>query len=64
MDEADSAFLKFKQAADDSVSLTSSNAESIFVEGTVPSRLCGCHGVSIHGAGSDPHPRVHGWGWP
>uniref|UniRef100_A0A286ZV00 Rho/Rac guanine nucleotide exchange factor 18 n=1 Tax=Sus scrofa TaxID=9823 RepID=A0A286ZV00_PIG len=32
MDEADSAFLKFKQAADDSVSLTSSNAESIFVE--------------------------------
>uniref|UniRef100_A0A8C3WEC1 Rho/Rac guanine nucleotide exchange factor 18 n=2 Tax=Catagonus wagneri TaxID=51154 RepID=A0A8C3WEC1_9CETA len=32
MDEADSAFLKFKQAADDSVSLTSSNAEAIFVE--------------------------------
>ncbi|XP_037680341.1 rho guanine nucleotide exchange factor 18 isoform X2 [Choloepus didactylus] len=32
MDEADSVFLKFKQAADDSLSLTSSNAESIFVE--------------------------------
>ncbi|XP_064238067.1 rho guanine nucleotide exchange factor 18 isoform X3 [Aotus nancymaae] len=32
MDEADSVFLKFKQAADDSVSLTSSNTESIFVE--------------------------------
>lgn len=32
MDEADSAFLKFKQATDDSLSLTSSNAESIFVE--------------------------------
>lgn len=36
MDEADSVFLKFKQAADDSLSLTSSNAEPIFVEGTVP----------------------------
>ena len=34
MDEADSVFLKFKQAADDSLSLTSSNAEPIFVEGT------------------------------
>ncbi|XP_034513598.1 rho guanine nucleotide exchange factor 18 isoform X1 [Ailuropoda melanoleuca] len=32
MDEADSIFLKFKQAADDSLSLTSSNAEPIFVE--------------------------------
>ncbi|XP_059551715.1 rho guanine nucleotide exchange factor 18 isoform X3 [Myotis daubentonii] len=32
MDEADSVFLKFKQVADDSLSLTSSNAESIFVE--------------------------------
>ncbi|KAM8764932.1 rho guanine nucleotide exchange factor 18 isoform 2-T2 [Rhynchonycteris naso] len=32
MDEADSVFLKFKQAADDSLSLISSNAESIFVE--------------------------------
>ncbi|XP_006877547.1 PREDICTED: rho guanine nucleotide exchange factor 18 [Chrysochloris asiatica] len=32
MDEADSGFLKFKQAPDDSLSLTSSNAESIFVE--------------------------------
>ncbi|XP_032107935.1 rho guanine nucleotide exchange factor 18 isoform X4 [Sapajus apella] len=32
MDEADSVFLKFKQAADDSLSLTSSNTESIFVE--------------------------------
>ncbi|XP_046951082.1 rho guanine nucleotide exchange factor 18 isoform X2 [Lynx rufus] len=32
MDEADSVFLKFKQAADDSLSLTSSNAEPIFVE--------------------------------
>nr|KAF6479084.1 Rho/Rac guanine nucleotide exchange factor 18 [Molossus molossus] len=32
MDEADSVVLKFKQAADDSLSLTSSNAESIFVE--------------------------------
>lgn len=32
MDEPESLFLKFKQAADDSLSLTSSNAESIFVE--------------------------------
>ncbi|XP_019523197.1 PREDICTED: rho guanine nucleotide exchange factor 18 [Hipposideros armiger] len=32
MDEADSAFFKFKQATDDSLSLTSSNAESTFVE--------------------------------
>nr|XP_036874038.1 rho guanine nucleotide exchange factor 18 isoform X3 [Manis javanica] len=32
MDEADSVFLKFKQAADDSLSLTSSNTESVFVE--------------------------------
>ncbi|XP_025718893.1 rho guanine nucleotide exchange factor 18 isoform X1 [Callorhinus ursinus] len=32
MDEADSVFLKSKQAADDSLSLTSSNAEPIFVE--------------------------------
>ncbi|XP_006902738.1 PREDICTED: rho guanine nucleotide exchange factor 18 [Elephantulus edwardii] len=32
MDEADSGFLKLKQTGDDSVSLTSSNAESIFVE--------------------------------
>ncbi|XP_045403161.1 rho guanine nucleotide exchange factor 18 isoform X1 [Lemur catta] len=32
MDEADSAFLKYKQAADDSLSLASSNAESIFIE--------------------------------
>ncbi|XP_001145436.4 rho guanine nucleotide exchange factor 18 isoform X6 [Pan troglodytes] len=32
MDEADSAFLKFKQTADDSLSLTSPNTESIFVE--------------------------------
>ncbi|ELK08105.1 Rho guanine nucleotide exchange factor 18 [Pteropus alecto] len=32
MDEAESVFLKFKQATDDSLSLTSSNAESVFVE--------------------------------
>ncbi|XP_033055073.1 rho guanine nucleotide exchange factor 18 isoform X4 [Trachypithecus francoisi] len=32
MDEADSVFLKLKQTADDSLSLTTSNAESIFVE--------------------------------
>ncbi|XP_030663630.1 rho guanine nucleotide exchange factor 18 isoform X1 [Nomascus leucogenys] len=32
MDEADSGFLKFKQIADDSLSLTSPNTESIFVE--------------------------------
>ncbi|XP_023380592.1 rho guanine nucleotide exchange factor 18 [Pteropus vampyrus] len=32
MDEPESVFLKFKQAADDSLSLTSSNAESVFVE--------------------------------
>ncbi|XP_004443568.2 PREDICTED: rho guanine nucleotide exchange factor 18 [Ceratotherium simum simum] len=32
MDEADSGYLKFKQAADDSLSLASSNAESVFVE--------------------------------
>lgn len=47
MDEADSIFLKFKQTADDSLSLASSNAESIFVEGTVipiPSLVtCGLH---------------------
>ncbi|KAM9688221.1 rho guanine nucleotide exchange factor 18 isoform 1-T1 [Trichechus inunguis] len=32
MDDTDSGFSKFKQAADDSVSLPSSNAESVFVE--------------------------------
>ncbi|KAM5237627.1 rho guanine nucleotide exchange factor 18 [Ctenodactylus gundi] len=32
MDEADSAFLKFKQAADDSLSLPSSSAEPVFIE--------------------------------
>ncbi|XP_011837452.1 PREDICTED: rho guanine nucleotide exchange factor 18 [Mandrillus leucophaeus] len=32
MDEADSVLLKLKQTADDSLSLTTSNAESIFVE--------------------------------
>lgn len=32
MDEADTVFLKYKQAADDSLSLTSSNAEPVFVE--------------------------------
>ncbi|EPY86283.1 Rho-specific guanine nucleotide exchange factor p114-like protein [Camelus ferus] len=32
MDESDSVFLKLKQAADDSLSLTSSNAEAIFIE--------------------------------
>uniref|UniRef100_A0A2K5HVV1 Rho guanine nucleotide exchange factor 18 n=1 Tax=Colobus angolensis palliatus TaxID=336983 RepID=A0A2K5HVV1_COLAP len=32
MDEADSVFLKLKQTADDSLSFTTSNAESIFVE--------------------------------
>uniref|UniRef100_A0A8C6GMB6 Rho/Rac guanine nucleotide exchange factor 18 n=1 Tax=Mus spicilegus TaxID=10103 RepID=A0A8C6GMB6_MUSSI len=32
MDEADSVFLKLKQTADDSLSLTSSNAESVFIE--------------------------------
>nr|XP_020031238.1 rho guanine nucleotide exchange factor 18 isoform X1 [Castor canadensis] len=32
MDEADSVFLKFKQAADDCPSFTSSNAESVFLE--------------------------------
>ncbi|XP_027624787.1 rho guanine nucleotide exchange factor 18 [Tupaia chinensis] len=32
MDEADSLSLKFRQAADDSLSLASSNAESVFVE--------------------------------
>ncbi|XP_058137915.1 rho guanine nucleotide exchange factor 18 isoform X2 [Dasypus novemcinctus] len=32
MDEADSAFLKFKQAVDDSLSLPPSNADSVFVE--------------------------------
>lgn len=39
MDEADSVFLKLKQTADDSLSLTSSNAESVFIEGTL-SPLC------------------------
>lgn len=39
MDEADSVFLKLKQTADDSLSLTSSNAESVFIEGMV-SPLC------------------------
>ncbi|XP_069858443.1 rho guanine nucleotide exchange factor 18 isoform X2 [Dipodomys merriami] len=32
MDEADSVFLKLKQAADDSLSLTPSNADSVFLE--------------------------------
>nr|XP_012646182.1 rho guanine nucleotide exchange factor 18 isoform X2 [Microcebus murinus]XP_012646183.1 rho guanine nucleotide exchange factor 18 isoform X2 [Microcebus murinus] len=32
MDEADYVFLKYKQAADDSLSLTSSNVESVFIE--------------------------------
>ncbi|XP_051018896.1 rho guanine nucleotide exchange factor 18 isoform X1 [Acomys russatus] len=32
MDEADSVFSKLKQTADDSLSLTSSNAESVFIE--------------------------------
>ncbi|XP_045146248.1 rho guanine nucleotide exchange factor 18 [Echinops telfairi] len=32
MDEADSGFLKLRQAADDALSLTSSNAEPIFLE--------------------------------
>uniref|UniRef100_A0A8C9NWK7 Rho guanine nucleotide exchange factor 18 n=1 Tax=Spermophilus dauricus TaxID=99837 RepID=A0A8C9NWK7_SPEDA len=32
MDEADSVVLKFKQATDDSLALTSSNTESVFVE--------------------------------
>lgn len=47
MDEADSVFLKLKQTADDSLSLTSSNAESVFIEGMV-NALCspgGCHMV-------------------
>lgn len=39
MDEADSVFLKLKQTADDSLSLTSSNAESVFIEGKL-SPLC------------------------
>ncbi|XP_054573121.1 rho guanine nucleotide exchange factor 18 [Eptesicus fuscus] len=39
MDEADSLFLKFKQTADDSLSLTSSNAESIFVEDSYTASL-------------------------
>ncbi|XP_045441930.1 rho guanine nucleotide exchange factor 18 isoform X3 [Pipistrellus kuhlii] len=39
MDEADSVFLKFKQTADDSLSLTSSNAESIFVEDSYAASL-------------------------
>lgn len=51
MDEADSAFLKLKQAADDSVSLTSSNAESVFVEGMVPFTPASARG---------PRPRVRG----
>uniref|UniRef100_A0A2K6F6W2 Rho/Rac guanine nucleotide exchange factor 18 n=1 Tax=Propithecus coquereli TaxID=379532 RepID=A0A2K6F6W2_PROCO len=32
MDETEYVFLKYKQAADDSLSLTSSNAESVFIE--------------------------------
>lgn len=32
MDEADNVFLKLKQSTDDSLSLTSSNAESVFIE--------------------------------
>lgn len=32
MDEADTVFLKLKQSTDDSLSLTSSNAESVFIE--------------------------------
>ena len=34
MDEADSVFLKLKQAADDSLSLTPSSTESTLIEGT------------------------------
>ncbi|XP_070478885.1 rho guanine nucleotide exchange factor 18 isoform X1 [Equus przewalskii] len=41
MDEADSGFLKFKQAADDSLLLTSSNAEAIFVEDPYTASLRG-----------------------
>lgn len=38
MDEADSTFLKFKQAAEDSLTLTVASTEPIFVEGTVATR--------------------------
>lgn len=41
MDEADSAFVRFKQAADDSLSLTSTNAESVFVEDPYTASLRG-----------------------
>lgn len=61
MDEADSLFLKFKQAADDSLSLTSSNAESIFVEGMITLMLSRMsHGLHHPGKCRDPCRRVHG----
>ncbi|XP_058513876.1 rho guanine nucleotide exchange factor 18 [Ochotona princeps] len=41
MDEADSAFVRFKQAADDSLSLTSTSAESVFVEDPYTASLRG-----------------------
>ncbi|XP_043820795.1 rho guanine nucleotide exchange factor 18 isoform X2 [Dromiciops gliroides] len=39
MDETDSGFLKFKQATDDSLSLASSTAESVFVEDSYSASL-------------------------
>lgn len=40
MDEADSVFLKLKQTADDSLSLTSSNAESVIEDPYIASLRC------------------------
>ena len=39
MDEADTLFAKLKQAADDSLFLTSSSTEPIFIEGTIAAIL-------------------------
>lgn len=60
MDETDTVSLKFKQAADDSLSLTSLNADSIFIEGTVTSILSWVSGGlhSLGGAGT--HIRASG----
>lgn len=69
MDEADSVFLKFKQAADDSLSLTSSNTESVFVEGTVLLSILPWLSHSVHPpreelGPSSVCPPSAGWGGP
>eukprot|EP00069_Balaena_mysticetus_P005133 bmy_17834T0 len=67
MDETDTLSLKFKQAADDSLSLTSLNADSIFIEGTVTSILSRVSGGLHSLGGARTHIRAsrgHGQGQP